>query len=157
MITEENSAMLLDLGLACLSSGAENDVSPGLTRTGFAVGTPSYMSPEQAAGSSDIDCRADIYSLGCTMYAVLSGGPPFRTRNLAELARQHLTAPPPEIPELDGDLAHILDYVLAKRPADRFQTPGELRDALRDWLDMKVVADHSGVRPDLRAISESTL
>lgn len=157
MITEENSAMLLDLGLACLSSGAENDVSPGLTRIGFAVGTPSYMSPEQAAGSSDIDCRADLYSLGCTIYAVLSGGPPFRTRNLVELARQHLTAPPPAIPELDGDLAHILDRALAKRPADRFQTPGELRDALRDWLDTKAAGDRLGVRSDLHAIRDSTL
>ena len=139
MITEQNSAMLLDLGLARLSEdfrieNGNGDDQVALTQVGFTVGTIDFMSPEQAAAADKTDSRSDIYSLGCTMYAALSGHPPFRARSPLEVARQHLQEPLPPIPDLQRDLARIVERALEKRPADRFQTPEELRDSLEQWL-----------------------
>jgi len=105
-----------------------------LTGTGLAIGTPTYMSPEQAAGSGDLDGRSDLYSLGCVLYEMLAGRPPF-TGPLESMVHQHLTAEPAAIttvrPAVPPAVAAALQRVLAKTPADRFSPAAQFAEALR--------------------------
>ena len=124
---------LLDMGL--VRGGFEE--SPGdldLTRDGTVVGTPDYMAPEQAKNSSTVDHRADLYGLGCTFYLLLTGKPPFPDGNAIEKLFQHQTDAPQPLQSLRHDvppmLAHIVARLMAKKPADRFHSAGELAMAL---------------------------
>jgi len=124
-------ARVTDFGIARATSaaGAER-----LTQTGLAVGTPAYMSPEQAAGSADLDGRSDLYSLGCVLYEMLAGHPPF-TGPPERLIRQHLVAEPPAIttirPAVPQQVAAALARALSKTPADRFSPVGHFAEALQ--------------------------
>lgn len=140
IVTDSGDAMLLDLGLACLSPNdgvwaGDDEVARAITRVGFTVGTAEFMSPEQSLDPRRVDSRSDIYSLGCTMYALLAGAPPFRARSPVELIRQHLEEPPPPIPGLSLSLSKILDKMLAKSQDQRFGDPGQLSRALRALRD----------------------
>ena len=123
-----------------------------LTGTGLAIGTPTYMSPEQAAGSTDLDGRSDLYSLGCVLYEMLAGHPPF-TGPLESMVHQHLTAEPPAItilrPAVPPTVAAALQRVLAKTPADRFSPAAQFAEALRPGA-LPAPADAIGTDP-LRA------
>jgi serine/threonine-protein kinase len=94
------------------------------------------MSPEQASGSPDLDGRSDIYGLGCMLYEVLAGEPPFTGPTTESVVYQHLTAEPPRVaatrPAVPTDLDAVLEKALAKTPADRYSTAAELADALAD-------------------------
>jgi serine/threonine protein kinase len=132
MITQLNGQPLVkltDLGLARIAADDEFRV----TRHGSTVGTIDYMSPEQARDSGSADIRSDIYSLGCTAYHMLTGRPPFPEGGLTERLYKHLAVDPPDVRKFNSrvspDLARILLRMLAKRPADRYQSPAEL---LRD-------------------------
>jgi serine/threonine-protein kinase len=138
-------ALVADFGIArAMGSGAS------ITQTGLAVGTPQYMSPEQASGSPGVDGRADVYALGCVLYEMLAGEPPFTgptpqaiiTRSLTENPRSLTMSRVGLPPTLDG----IVTRALAKSPADRFQTPGALATALSGSTDFS-----SGVRAALPA------
>ena len=126
---------ILDFGIASLGleqhRGPETQPSSGLTHSGRVVGTPEYISPEQALGTSSVDCRADIYSLGATLYFLLMGRPPF-VGTCEELFALHKHASPPECKALSNDpeLSSLLNKMLAKSPDDRFQSITELRDSL---------------------------
>jgi uncharacterized protein (TIGR03067 family) len=107
------------------------------TGTGQAMGTADYMAPEQAADSRTVDIRADLYSLGCTLYKLLSGHAPFsgpEYRGTLEKLNAHVHQPIPPIrqivPKLPERLAMVLDRLLAKNPADRFSTPSEVAEAI---------------------------
>jgi serine/threonine-protein kinase len=117
---------LTDFGLA--RSLTEDDFK--VTRTGTTVGTVDYISPEQARNSRAADIRSDIYSLGCTLYHMLAGRPPFQHGDLAERLMKHIEVQPPDVrqfnPKVSLDLAAIVERMLAKKPADRYQTPREL-------------------------------
>jgi serine/threonine-protein kinase len=119
-------ALLADFGVA--QAVAEGDQTR-LTRTGISLGTPAYMSPEQASGEQDLDGRSDQYALGCVLYEMLAGQPPFTGAQVESVVRQHLTAEPPEVtqlrPTVPQGVAEALAKSLAKAPADRFQTTGE--------------------------------
>jgi serine/threonine-protein kinase len=124
-------AVVADFGIARAITEAGGD---RLTETGLSVGTPAYMSPEQAIGKQDVDARSDIYSLGCVAYEMLAGDPPFAGTNpQAILARKTLEPPPPlrtvrdTVPE---SVEQPILKALAKVPADRFATAAQLRDAL---------------------------
>ena len=123
---------ILDFGLAKASS--ENQIDGGLTSEGQMLGTPDYVAPEQILNSSTADIRADIYSLGCTLYYLLSGKPPFHGSSLMQIlyAHQNATAKPLiEIrPEVSVELSALVARMMAKDPAKRFQTPGEVAAAL---------------------------
>jgi serine/threonine protein kinase len=128
---------ILDFGLARLAApdGVGLASSEGLTREGFTVGTPEYMAPEQARNSGVVDIRCDIYSLGCTLYQLLSGRPPFRALSIFDLTMMHLHQTPEPLlrycPELSPELAAVVQRMLAKKPEERFQTPAEAADALK--------------------------
>src|SRR5262245_4393149 len=136
---------ILDLGLARLHRGASpqlvadvpDDRSTGsLTPVGgvLMMGTPDYLAPEQALDFHAADIRADIYSLGCTFFFLLTGQPPFPGGTLAQKLLWHQHAEPPSIeslrPDVPPQLTVVLRRLLAKRPDDRFQTPGEVATAV---------------------------
>ena len=125
---DSGRAMLTDFGVAKAVS-----LEGALTATGLVVGTPNYMSPEQAAGRSDIDGRSDIYSLGVMGYAMLAGRLPFDGKTPADVLVQHMTKEPPPLqvlaPEAPYALAGALMRCLAKDPADRWQSARELKEA----------------------------
>ncbi|MGH7713363.1 MAG: protein kinase domain-containing protein [Gemmatimonadaceae bacterium] len=105
-----------------------------LTMTGMSIGTPAYMSPEQAAGDPSADARSDIYSLGCLLYEMLVGQPPFTGPTAESVVRQHMAAAVPQValirPSATISMERAIARALAKSPADRFQTATEFVDAL---------------------------
>jgi serine/threonine-protein kinase len=122
-------ALLADFGIA--RSTVDETLDP--PARGLAVGTPTYMSPEQAAGEP-VDRRSDLYSLGLVAYEMLAGQPPFRGSNLEAVARQHLHGPLPPLhhlrPELPQDLNALIQRALERRPARRWQNGADFRRAL---------------------------
>jgi serine/threonine-protein kinase len=130
LLTRDGSTLVADFGVAQALSGAE-----ALTATGLAVGTPAYMSPEQATGQAKLDVRTDIYSLGCVLYEMLVGEPPFTGANVqAILAKRFSTTPTPVRvlrPEVPRTVEAVVDRALARVPADRFASAAELRSALQ--------------------------
>ena len=124
-------AVVADFGIAraIVAAGAET-----LTDTGLAVGTPGYMSPEQATGAMQLDGRSDVYSLGCVLYEMLAGHPPFLGTTAQEiLARHSLDAVPPLRtirPELPEAVELAVRKALAKSPADRFATAAAFSEAM---------------------------
>lgn len=109
-----------------------------VTRLGQAMGTPAYMAPEQAKDSQNVDGRVDIYSLGCTLYVLLTGKPPFEGKTAMEVISKHVAEPPvlPDaiVPRVPKALSAILMKMLAKKPADRYTNMGEVIDALEKYL-----------------------
>ncbi len=132
-ITKDGAAKLGDLGLARSENGDDR-----LTVTGHLVGTPAFMSPEQASGEDTIDIRSDIYSLGATLFALITGRQPFIGNSPVAVAAKALTQPAPDprsiVPTLSAQISNIVLRAMAKAPQDRFQTPQELREALQDAL-----------------------
>jgi eukaryotic-like serine/threonine-protein kinase len=131
VVLSSQGAVLLDFGIARAVAASGNDQ---LTRSGIAVGTSSYMSPEQITAATDIDHRCDLYSLGCVLYECVAGRPPFVHRNEAVVLQLHLTQPAPDVrtlrPDTPAYLATAIARALAKGPADRWPTAVAMRDAL---------------------------
>ncbi|MBA3497566.1 MAG: protein kinase, partial [Gemmatimonadales bacterium] len=133
-------AVVADFGVAkAIERGAAAssvaDTAPQLTRVGFAVGTPQYMSPEQATGADDVDARADQYSLGCVLHEMLTGGPPFAGATPQSIIAQSLTAPRPRAatlrPEVPAELDRVVVRAIAADPAKRFPDMPAFAVALR--------------------------
>lgn len=130
MIEDESGrAMLTDFGVAKALGRAET-----MTVSGSVVGTPQYMSPEQAGGEGDIDGRSDIYSLGVMAYAILSGRLPFEGKTAAEVLTRHLTQAPPSLRSLNTSLSHstaqAIERCLAKDPSKRWPDARSLKLAI---------------------------
>jgi serine/threonine-protein kinase len=131
ILLESGHAVVADFGIgrAIDQAGGEK-----LTGTAVVLGTPAYMSPEQAAGSNELDGRSDLYSLGCVLYEMLAGQPPFTGPTIESLVRQHLAAEPQNItnirPSVPSVVAVALMRSLAKASADRFATTAEFAAAL---------------------------
>jgi serine/threonine protein kinase len=123
---------ILDFGLARFMS--ESSEQGGLTRTGQIMGTPDYMAPEQVRSSRDADSRADIYSLGCTLYHMLTGRVLFDNERMVDRLMARVTREAPRVRLLRPEVGPVLDDVaakmLARRPEDRYQTPAEVAEAL---------------------------
>lgn len=142
---QKDVAKLLDFGLV-QDLSADADVR--LTQTGTVLGTPAYMSPEQAAGESSVDGRGDGYSLGAVAYFALTGRPPFQGKSFGQILAAHRSELPPPLsalrPDVPADLAAVVARCLAKDPSNRFQTAADLGRALAacacaaDWS-----ADHA--------------
>jgi serine/threonine-protein kinase len=123
---------VLDFGIAKLGERAPGDIK--YTQTGALIGTPLYMAPEQARAASHIDHRADLYSLGCMLYEMLVGEPPFVATGAGEIIALQMFGsaqrPSERVPGLSPALDHIVVRLLEKEPQDRFQNAAELADAL---------------------------
>jgi len=131
IMLEEGHAILADFGVAQAVDEAKDE---RLTRTGTSLGTPAYMSPEQASGERDLDGRSDQYALGCVLYEMLAGHPPFTGAQVEAVVRQHLTQEPPSVtqarPAVNEKVRRVINRALSKSPADRFRTTGEMAAAL---------------------------
>jgi serine/threonine-protein kinase len=127
---ESGRAMVTDFGIARAAESGSR-----LTQTGIAVGTPAFMSPEQATGDREIDGRSDIYSLGVVGYLMLAGRLPFEATTTPAMLMKHVSETPMPIravrPDAPHTLVDILERCLAKRPQDRWDNALQLRDALR--------------------------
>ncbi len=125
-------AVLADFGLArALSEGQRS-----ITVAGMSLGTPAYMSPEQAQGLETIDHRSDIYALGCVLFELVAGRPPFFGAAVGRVIQQHVQTPPPPLRQFRAEVPEHLETVvhraLAKNPDDRFQAAEEMLAGLRE-------------------------
>lgn len=135
MLSRDGHIKLLDLGLALIQG--PTDHGGDLTVACQIMGTPDYLAPEQASDSHSVDIRADIYSLGCTLYYLLAGTAPYLApefRTTMQKISAHLTRPLPDVRlkrnEVSEELKRILERMVAKEPGERFATPGEVATAL---------------------------
>jgi serine/threonine protein kinase len=124
LLREDTSSALTDFGIARASDSATR-----MTRTGAVIGTPHYMSPEQARGRP-IDGRADLYSLGIVLYELLVGRVPYHADDSLAVGIMHITQPVPILPEQLAPLQPLLNRLLAKQPDDRYQNGQQLADAI---------------------------
>jgi serine/threonine-protein kinase len=134
VLIEDEHAVIADFGVARALDMAAAD---RLTATGFAVGTPAYMSPEEASGSHQVDGRADVYALGCVLYEMLTGGPPFVGTPKAVIAQRLHSTPPSVTKSRSGiprGVSQAITRAMATRPEDRFKTAGEFAEALEGSL-----------------------
>ncbi len=124
LFREDGSAVVSDFGIARSTESETN-----MTLTGTIIGTPSYMSPEQAQ-AQPLDGRSDLYSLGIILFEMLTGNVPFTADSAISIGLKHITDPIPELPDEVADFQEIVDKALAKSPEDRFQTGQEFIEAL---------------------------
>src|SRR5467141_2956355 len=133
VLLADGHAVLADLGIAraIFQAGGEH-----VTEVGLAIGTPEYMSPEQAAGDRELDGRCDVYALACVVYEMLAGQPPFSGDSARAIVAQHLSEPPPPLrarrPDAPAAVEQALARALAKDPADRFSTVAQFVAALEE-------------------------
>lgn len=130
VLIEDGEALVADFGIAVAVQGANR---AQLTATGLSVGTPGYMSPEQIGGEAELDGRSDVYALGCLLYEMLTGEPPFTGASVQAVVAKALTEPPPSVravrPDVPTAVDEAISAALAKRPEDRFATARELYEA----------------------------
>jgi serine/threonine protein kinase len=141
---------ILDMGLARLAESLESeDAETPLTRTGALLGTPDFISPEQARDARSVDIRSDLYALGCTFYFLLTGRPPFPGGTDVQKVLRHQTEWPTPLEELrphvPASVALIVQRLMQKRPEDRYQTPQELAEELSHFLNVPI--ENRGSRP----------
>ena len=126
ILLEGGHAIVADFGIARAVNEAGGE---RLTQTGMSLGTPSYMSPEQAAGDTGVDCRSDQYSLACVLYEMLGGQPPFTGATAATIVRQHIAVEAPPVtnlrPDVPAPVDRALRRALAKSPVDRYESIGD--------------------------------
>lgn len=162
IVSSKGIVKILDLGLALIEAESESQESD-LTRTGQVMGTPNYMAPEQEYDSHLVDIRADLYSLGATLYHLLTGRPPFGGPRRAHDLRNPtdlVSDLPPPVGDLRVDvpasLAVVVHRLLAKDPAERFTNPSDLEVALREFTgghNLCLLVAPPIIRPDQGAAS----
>ncbi len=136
IVNKKHVVKILDFGLAKATS--EKLADGGLTKSGQMMGTPDYIAPEQTLDAQKADIRADIYSLGCTLYYLLAGHVPFQGNSLYEILQAHHQKDARQLnlerPEVPAELVAIVSKMMAKDPAKRFQTPMEVAKALNPFF-----------------------
>jgi serine/threonine-protein kinase len=136
LVDQKNVVKILDLGLARFIDEQKASLTVAFDEN--VLGTADYLAPEQALDSHRVDARADIYGLGCTLYFLLTGHPPFVGGTLAQRLMMHQKQQPPSIlldrPDAPADLVEICMKMLAKKPGDRYQTAAEVARELAAWL-----------------------
>ena len=154
LVDKSGVLKILDMGLARPQFSEEDDSGvTALTQAGTVVGTPDFMAPEQAKNSSTVDHRADLYSLGCTWYYLLTGRPVFATGTTLEKLLKHQMDSPPSLHQFRQDVPiaveAILWKLLAKNPADRWQSASELADALGPMVGLPMPPQAIAVTEEL--------
>src|ERR687896_1445036 len=134
ILIQAGQAVLADFGIArAVTSAADSDA---LTRTGMSLGTPAYMSPEQAMGERNLDGRSDQYALACVTYEMLAGQPPFTAPTMQALIARHIAEQVPLIttvrPSVPDEVQDVVLQALEKVAADRFATVGQFAEALAE-------------------------
>lgn len=165
MISRHGEVKLLDLGLAKYESGDE----VALTGTGQAIGTPDYVSPEQVADGRSVDNRSDIYSLGCTLFALLTGNAPFSDadhQTAFSKMTAHVSETPPSVTDRNsacpGHLSSLVAEMLAKDPAERPQSAARITSSLASWsvghdlVALVETASEAAVQPRVLPASTTT-
>lgn len=149
VLTNDNVIKVLDLGLASINSPTEEDLTRQYDER--VLGTADYLSPEQAVDSHKADSRADIYSLGCTLYFLLSGHPPFPDGLLPQRILAHQTKQPVPItkerPDVSPEFAEILDRMMIKNRQKRIQSADDVADLLTRWLEATAGDPQFDTRP----------
>ncbi|MHC4179962.1 MAG: serine/threonine-protein kinase, partial [Planctomycetota bacterium] len=155
MVNHQGQVKLLDLGLACFQT--DRPAGDELTSTGHAMGTVDYIAPEQISDTRSVDIRADVYSLGCTFYKLLTGHTPFSGPEYGsefEKMRGHLQEAPPSLSgfrsDLPEELQAIIKRMMAKEPSERYSTPGEVAvsvGAFAGGADLEGLLARAGHRP----------
>jgi serine/threonine protein kinase len=158
--TLKSMVKILDIGLGKElfdTKSKEKDDLKEMTVQGFALGAPAYSAPEQTRDARTVDIRADIYSLGCTLYHALTGQPPFTDPNPVVLVLKHASEAPPPLtslnPSIPEELNDVVLTMLAKDPNQRYRTPAHVADALKPFLpaDAEPSAEVLlSMRPELR-------
>lgn len=138
LFNEEGDAMLSDFGIA--KSFDQHTISA----TGAAIGTPSYMSPEQATAAEELDGRSDIYSLGVVLFELLTGERPYKSDTPMGVLLQHVNAPVPQLPERENQFQPLVDKMMAKDPADRYANSEELLVDVDYYFQMYNRVNQSG-------------
>jgi serine/threonine protein kinase/WD40 repeat protein len=148
---------LLDFGLATLTA----ERGEGLTSANVDMGTADYMAPEQAEDARSADIRADVYSLGCTLYYLLTGSVPFPAPTSLLKILAHRERPLPDIrkvrPEVSPELAAVVQRLLAKKPQDRYQTPGEVAAALEPFTKPELSKSSATIVDSSATIAEPSI
>jgi serine/threonine protein kinase len=149
-------AMVTDFGIARAAAGDSR-----LTVTGVAIGTPAYMSPEQALGERELDGRSDIYSLGVIGYELLAGEPPFKASNTPAMLVKHVSEAPRPLqercPDAPRGLVNAISRALAKKPEDRWADANDFRDALSGVREAPPFNDPAGAAQRVPSLSASPL
>jgi len=151
---------ILDMGLARLDQHAspDDDKSSTMTQVGAVMGTPDFIAPEQALESHTVDIRADIYSLGCTFYYLLTGKVPFPGGSLAEKLMKHQLREPQPVARLRPDVppavASVVRRMMAKKAEDRYQTPAEIAAALASACSKATGIYVKATRDDRKVVEE---
>jgi serine/threonine protein kinase/tetratricopeptide (TPR) repeat protein len=160
LLTAEGHSLVADFGIARALGGAD----PQLTETGLAIGTPAYMSPEQAVGDRGLDARTDVYSLGAVLYEMLAGEPPYTGATNQAILAKRFTEPAPSVQRVRPSVPESVDQAIRKAlapvAADRFSTVAQFAQALqvvspaptRDPSTVATPAPSSGPRPGRRAV-----
>jgi serine/threonine protein kinase len=143
MLTPDGTVKVLDFGLAKLARDGGSGTDP--SARGRLLGTAGFMAPEQIRDPASADGRADVYSLGCTLYYLLAGGPPFPGHSLLAILAAHQAAPPPPLPDLPPGLWPVIAKMLAKAPADRFPSPAAAAEALAPFAAKERMGERPGV------------
>jgi serine/threonine protein kinase len=157
LVDQQGTVKVLDMGLArVLDKGGPVDVTARhLTQTGQVMGTVDYMAPEQAEDTRRADERSDVYALGCTLYDLLTGTPPYGAGSVVKVLIAHREATVPPLREKRNDVPESLEAIyqkmLAKRPADRYQSMGEVIEALTACRIELLVRSGRPVPPALAA------
>jgi serine/threonine-protein kinase len=132
VLLHEGEAMVTDFGIALVTGAPQNE---RFTGTGLMIGTPAYMSPEQAVGESALDARSDVYSLACVLYELLTGDPPYLAASAQGVIAKRFVEPVPRVRRARASVSPAVEQALvkalSKTPADRFSSAGAFADALR--------------------------
>ncbi len=144
ILLQEGRALITDFGIARVVDAADQ---VALSSSGLAIGTPVYMSPEQSLGSRDLDARSDIYSLGCVLYEMLAGEPPFAGRTAHAILARRMAGPPTPLrivrSAVSEHLQRVVEKALAPTPSDRFPSAMLFKSAL--LADSDPITSRSGL------------